>query len=132
MRSKLVLVVSSALVLSGCDGVGGYLQLRDAKDAVASALSDPASAEFRNIEHARYGAASYIVCGEVNGNNAFGGKAGFRPFMHVSPVQRIANDSQSGAAIRACCKAVMKSGRVEGVRNTSDVAECAGVEPMPI
>lgn len=132
MRSKLVLVVSFALVLSGCDGIGGYLQLRDAKDAVASSLLDPSSAEFREIRHARYGSAGYVACGEVNSANAFGGKTGFRQFMHVSPVQRIASDAASGVAIRNCCSAVLKSGKVPEVKTTADMPECAGVEPMPL
>lgn len=129
---KAMLATVAVLFLSGCDGIGGYLQLRDAKEAIASSLLDPSSAEFRGVEHARYGAASYIACGEVNGSNPYGGKAGFRPFMYVAPLHRVASDADSGRAIRSCCRAVMKSGRLPGVESTEDVPECAGVEPMPI
>lgn len=48
---------------------------RLARGFVESALKDPNSAEFRNQNG---------VCGQVNANNSFGGKTGFRRFVAVS------------------------------------------------
>jgi len=116
--------------LAGCDG-GEHPEVSRAKAEVAGAMLDPASAEFRNIERADYG-LSGVVCGEVNGNNAFGAKGGFRQFMYVDPLMRIADSSESGLAIYQCCKALSASGEVAGVETTADVAECAGVSPVMI
>lgn len=55
----------------------------DYRNAVKGELRDPASAEFRN-EQVRTlwtagGRRKTLYCAEVNANNAFGGKTGFRP-----------------------------------------------------
>lgn len=50
------------------------------EDAIKAKLRDPDSAQFRNVEfHATGGIP--VVCGEVNGNNALGGKAGYERFI---------------------------------------------------
>ena len=51
-----------------------------AKEAVAQALRDPGSAQFRKLTREEIGNTWELVCGEVNGKNAFGGYVGFRPF----------------------------------------------------
>lgn len=48
--------------------------------AVKNRLKDPRSAEFRNVFFKDYEGAP-MVCGEVNSNNGFGGKAGFQRFI---------------------------------------------------
>jgi hypothetical protein len=50
---------------------------RTARDAVASQLKDAGSAEYRNINVFRLPAGNFLVCGEVNARNGFGGMAGF-------------------------------------------------------
>ncbi len=50
------------------------------KDAVRARLKDSRSAEFRNVVFKEFEGAP-IVCGEVNSNNSFGGKAGFQRFV---------------------------------------------------
>jgi hypothetical protein len=53
------------------------------KDAIKTKLRDPDSAQFRNVEfHA--GGGVPLACGEVNGNNGFGGKAGYERFVAAS------------------------------------------------
>lgn len=53
------------------------------EDAIKAKLRDPDSAKFRSVEfHA--GGGVPIACGEVNGNNGFGGKAGFERFVAAS------------------------------------------------
>ena len=54
--------------------------LEAAKGAAAYKLKDPASAQFRNVRVATYGSTK-IVCGEINGKNAYGGYVGFVPFV---------------------------------------------------
>ena len=46
---------------------------------VAEGLRDPDSAKIRNVYKVD-GGVSELVCGEVNGRNAYGGYAGFTPF----------------------------------------------------
>jgi hypothetical protein len=53
------------------------------KEAIKTKLRDPDSAQFRNVEfHA--GGGVPLACGEVNGNNGFGGKAGYERFVAAS------------------------------------------------
>lgn len=130
-RSLGVLAIGVAM-LSGCEVVDSQMDVRRAKAEVSGAMLDPSSADFRDIRHAPYG-SSRVVCGEVNGSNAFGAKAGFRRFMYVDPLMRIASNEQSSYAIYQCCKSLMDSGKVDRVKTTADVAECSGVEPaMPL
>lgn len=56
----------------------------DAKAAVAAILRDPSSAEFRNIK-----VGTGATCGEVNGKNAYGAYAGFKPFVYTDGVALI-------------------------------------------
>ena len=64
------------VLLGGCSAADAFRYESKAKDAVAKALLDPTSAEFRNIavrnEH---------VCGEVNAKNSMGAYVGFRRFV---------------------------------------------------
>lgn len=51
------------------------------ESAVAAQLRDPASAEFRALIQ-----SENATCGEVNGKNAFGASAGFKPFVYVKGI----------------------------------------------
>ena len=53
-----------------------------AKQQVSYTLKDPDSAQFRNVRGFAFSGpgGGYVVCGEVNGRNSFGGYAGFQPF----------------------------------------------------
>lgn len=68
----------------------------DTQRVVAAELRDPSSAEFRNIIE-----GTSTVCGEVNGKNAFGAYAGFKPFVSANglvrfePEQPAISDTQS-------------------------------------
>lgn len=79
-----------AIGISGALAVWAYLvanpdpfgrERHRVESSVAAKLRDPASAEFRGI----FGGES-ATCGEVNGNNAFGGAAGFKPFVFMRGV----------------------------------------------
>ena len=65
-----------------------------AKTTVANLLKDPESAQFRNVKLVEYkgrprftnGAVvspkeGYVVCGEINGKNSYGGYVGFKSFV---------------------------------------------------
>jgi len=53
-----------------------------ARKQVKSALKDPDSAQFQNIRGYTFSGpgGGYVVCGQVNGRNSFGGYTGFQPF----------------------------------------------------
>lgn len=53
----------------------------DARLAVEAQLRDPSSAEFTDLAVYRGADGSERVCGYVNSNNGFGGKAGPKPFV---------------------------------------------------
>lgn len=53
-------------------------QIAGAKQAVEAQLSDPMSAQYRNVAAYSEG----IVCGEVNAKNKMGGYVGFEPFIY--------------------------------------------------
>lgn len=48
--------------------------------AVAYSLKDPESAKFRNVRVSPY-MGGYVVCGEVNAKNSYGGYTGFTRFF---------------------------------------------------
>lgn len=66
------------LLLSGCQG-GGATAIHKAEKVIAADLTDPGSAQFRNVRVAQTG----LVCGEVNAKNQFGGYVGFRQFAYA-------------------------------------------------
>ena len=55
------------------------------KDAIRAKLRDPDSAQFRNVKFYSGGGAP-VVCGEVNGKNGFGGRAGYQRFIQAGDV----------------------------------------------
>ncbi|WP_420137867.1 hypothetical protein [Sphingomonas sp.] len=76
MRPTILLL---SLLLAGCKyfETRDVANIQDAEQAVTSALNDPASAQFRNVQAFPKG-----VCGEVNAKNGFGGYVGFRRFIY--------------------------------------------------
>jgi hypothetical protein len=52
-----------------------------AEKAVKEHMKDPESATFRNERALGHSSGDMIVCGEVNGRNGFGGKAGYQRFV---------------------------------------------------
>lgn len=65
------LALVGLVVLAGCGGAEDQ-----AKKEVAALLRDPESAQFRDLRK-----AGGLVCGEVNGRNAFGAYAGYQRFV---------------------------------------------------
>lgn len=58
------------------------LKISSAKTFIGALLRDPASAEWLGVKMVK-DEGKDVVCGMVNGNNAFGGKAGFESFADV-------------------------------------------------
>jgi hypothetical protein len=56
------------------------VRIDDAKAVVRNALTDPDSANFRDVYLTPKGV---IVCGQVNAKNRYGGYVGFRRFISV-------------------------------------------------
>ena len=51
-----------------------------ARQAVTDKLRDPSPAQFRNVRRIEHSNGSTMFCGEVNGQNAYGGMPGFQRF----------------------------------------------------
>lgn len=81
-----VALLACILVLAACDQT-----TRAAKERVAAQLRDPASAQFRNVR-----TSGGVVCGEVNGKNAYGAYAGFSRFIVNPAVGDVLTDPGSG------------------------------------
>lgn len=58
-----------------------WTSIAAAKNIIKKRLRDPDSAEFKNLIAKRRDGKIFIVCGEVNAKNGFGGMTGFQPFM---------------------------------------------------
>lgn len=73
---RTCLGLAAFLLLGACENHRAEERI---KDAVRDQLRDPQSARFSNLERID-GAAGLILCGEVNGRNAFGAYAGKERF----------------------------------------------------
>jgi len=85
-------LAAAMLLLTGCNLLVSADQRRidAAQQEVAALLRDPATAQFRNVRIKRTTPSAdpdmAFVCGEVNGINAFGGRAGFKRFIAMPKV----------------------------------------------
>lgn len=132
MAWKLGGLILAVAGLVGCDltFVGDYVKVRDAKKEVAGAMLDPDSADFREVELIAVPGSSYgVVCGEVNGNNAFGAKAGFQRFIYVRPLIRIGDSPEGNRAIASCCRHFDSAGGPESAKITTEIPACSGIQP---
>ena len=81
----------------------------EAKKAVRYELLDPESAEFRDIRIYEDGK---LICGEVNANNAYGGKSGFKGFVYddgqASLEESEYGDTAYFAGLEKCTAATQK------------------------
>lgn len=79
-----LLCVIASILTANCSQTDN---LEPSREAVREELRDPASAKFRNEAirtlWTKGGQRLTIYCGEVNASNAFSGKTGFKPVMHV-------------------------------------------------
>ena len=104
----LVVALASCQFVPGTDAA----KSSEARQAISGLLTDPGSAQFRNAYVRQIDSdngAFSLVCGEVNGKNAFGAYAGFRRFVHedgggfsmIDPATRY-TDGDAALAHRVC------------------------------
>jgi hypothetical protein len=80
-RSSIAVLLSAVAI--GCSNESASENPEIAlKRVVAQNLKDPDSAQFRSL-YLHKTKKRHILCGEVNGKNAFGGYGGFKPFVVV-------------------------------------------------
>lgn len=79
---------------------------RLAREAVADISRDPASLQFRDMFLRPGSSGGYVVCGQVNGRNAYGGMTGYRWFFY--------QPTRAGEAAYV---------RIEGVNNIGHISE---------
>ena len=89
MRAELCVIF---FVLSGCNSQFES----DVQKAVADGMKDPESAQFRHVD---YYPDAKLACGEMNGNNSYGGKAGFGGFAY---------DNGYAAGLKKCTDQIRK------------------------
>lgn len=100
---KPILTFLLCIGFSGC----GSGEIEKGKDAIKHQLRDPSSAEFRNVFISVKADGVQAACGEVNSNNAFGGKTGFKRFVadgRVFAVLEKANDSEFNEVWSRFCR----------------------------
>lgn len=91
-----------ALLDMGFEADGGMQAQAEAY--VAAQLRDPSSAQFRAIEVVEQPDGRSVVCGEVNGKNAYGGYVGFTRFvwdgarLEIEPSEVIFTDADNLSA----------------------------------
>lgn len=86
--TKLVLYIGLVGTLTGCVTAASFYpheiprpQIERVKQQLITDMRDPSSAEFRNVRSfAMHDRNDVIVCGELNGKNAYGGYTGYQPF----------------------------------------------------
>lgn len=104
-------VIVALVMTSACSNVSPSPKdrlIEEAQRTVARELRDPDSAQFRDM--VTYPSAN-MVCGEVNGNNAYGALAGFSSFVYVNGTTLI--DDYSGATKATILERCTKGARSE-------------------
>ncbi len=100
MRAFLI----AAIALTGCSGPSPEIEkdsndsamIMAAQEMVRATLKDPASAEFRNDRIGQFQGKS-VACGEVNANNSFGGKTGFKRYVAANELAVITEEGMEHA-----------------------------------
>ena len=77
----------------------------DVQKAVAYGMKDPESAQFREVD---YYPDAKLACGEVNGNNSYGGKTGFGGFAYDNGYVVFESDNGYAAGLEKCTDQIRK------------------------
>lgn len=89
-------LLAVSVILAGCVTAANFspttvptAELNSALSKVRLGLRDPEAAQFRNVRTFQadtQAGGGYVICGLVNGRNAYGGYTGFKPFRaSISP-----------------------------------------------
>lgn len=119
MRVLVLAAVAACLASCGSgdetDFIADYAReqtaesVTQAKAAAARDLRDPSSAQFRDLRSGEYDGQG-VICGEINGKNAYGAYAGFTGFVaHESMIGEVtsftANDGRTVEGAMPCVAA---------------------------
>lgn len=91
---RVIIAVTAALALAGCDGT------MKVKNAVKATLIDPSSAQFRKVEKCTEDPT--VWRGDVNGKNGMGAYVGFRPFFSDGTTAAKAGDDGFSKLLDRC------------------------------
>lgn len=75
---RAVTVFLLLVMNAGCGKSKDELLIETLQAKVAAQLTDPGSAQFRNV---KLSPTKEFICGEINGKNKMGGYVGFVPFV---------------------------------------------------
>lgn len=97
-------IATGAALLAGCSGPSpeisreaeNFAMIAAAQDIVRSRLKDPDSAQFQNDRISTFAGKS-VACGEVNANNSFGGKTGFKRYIAQSESVVVTEEDMTAA-----------------------------------
>ncbi|MCW2363864.1 MULTISPECIES: hypothetical protein [Sphingobium] len=93
MNARSIFMLSIIIAATACGQNPEQAHIEQAQEAVRALLTDPASAQFRNVViHNDREGRPHSVCGEVNGKNRMGGYAGFEDFYYVLANRQAAID----------------------------------------
>lgn len=87
-RLEAVYIKRAEKVSSEVAKNGSKYVLDAARNNVADLLKDPDSAKFRNVRFVMHEGGA-LICGEVNGKNAYGGYVGYKQFLSDSQESEI-------------------------------------------
>lgn len=103
MKRFLVAVVAIAIAaVAGAYGYRNFILLPQLRAHVASQLSDPDSALFRNERYVGDWTSSGDYCGEINGKNKMGGYVGYVEFKSIGGVSNPAFISSGTSSMNSC------------------------------
>lgn len=71
--------IIAAIFLAGCSSVSDR-KISEIEETMRASSRNPETVEFRNVIYADTGRTQW-VCGEINGENGFGGMTGFQRFV---------------------------------------------------
>jgi hypothetical protein len=107
VKNKICKIALSTLIfisaLSGCGKSKQELHIEELEKRIAATLTDPGSAQFRNVKLSQ---DQKYLCGEINGKNRLGGYVGFKDFA-VSYNDDYIDDSD-GPGLKVIAKATPK------------------------
>lgn len=81
---------------------GAQAAIEKGQAAITRQLTDPESAQFRSVTASQRG-DKWIVCGEVNAKNQFGGYVGFKRFYVSDGQPGVDNDEYFPILFKALC-----------------------------
>lgn len=92
MKKIMTGLAAVGILVAAVFAYRAYL-INQLQDLVAAELSDPASAQFRNIRlFSDWTPSGSAMCGEVNAKNQMGGYVGFRNFVAMQGYVNLNDD----------------------------------------